>query len=116
MKAEFIGKNKGKYKNINIAWETGLIVDEENRDNNIRSDLGSQEYRMACDSFLFPVVEEFKPDLIIVSCGFDGAIHDHLGWSNLSAMVYAYMTKRLVDICDRVLVVQEGGYNVELLG
>lgn len=31
-------------------------------------------------------------------------------------MMYAYMTKKLIDICDRVLVVQEGGYNIDLLG
>jgi histone deacetylase 6 len=65
---------------------------------------------------LFLVVEEFKPDVIIISCGFDGAVHDQLGWSNLTAMMYAYMTKKLIDICDRVLVVQEGGYNIDLLG
>lgn len=116
MRAEFIGKGKGQYKNINIAWETGLVVDEEVRTNNTRSDLGNHEYRTACDMFLMPVVEEFKPDLIIVSCGFDGGIHDHLGWSNLTSMCYAYMTKRLIDICENVLVVQEGGYNVDLMG
>ena len=26
------------------------------------------------------------------------------------------MTKKLIDICEKVLVVQEGGYNVELIG
>jgi acetoin utilization deacetylase AcuC-like enzyme len=41
---------------------------------------------------LFPMVKEFKPDLILISCGFDGALHDHLGWSNLSAIQYEYMT------------------------
>lgn len=76
MKAEYIGKGNGKFKNINIAWETGLVVDEERRENNTISELGNEEYRTACDTFLFPVVEEFKPDLIIVSCGFDGAAHD----------------------------------------
>jgi acetoin utilization deacetylase AcuC-like enzyme len=49
MKSEFIGKGKGKYKNINVAWETGLVVDEEVRENNTRSDLGNSEYRMVCD-------------------------------------------------------------------
>jgi len=116
MRAEYVGEGKGQYKNINVAWETGLVVDEEVRENNTRSDLGNAEYRAACDSFLFPAVEEFKPDIILISCGFDGAVHDHLGWSNLTSLMYAYMTKRLIDICPRVLVIQEGGYNVDLLG
>ena len=62
------------------------------------------------------MVQEFKPDLILISCGFDGALHDHLGWSNLSAIQYEYMTSQLNKICEKVLVIQEGGYNVEFLG
>ena len=76
MKSQYIGKGKGKYKNINISWETGLVVDEEVRENNTVSELGNSEYRMECDTFLFPVIEEFAPDIIIISCGFDGAVHD----------------------------------------
>jgi hypothetical protein len=34
MKAENIGSDKGKHFNINVAWETGFVVDEENRSNN----------------------------------------------------------------------------------
>jgi histone deacetylase 6 len=56
------------------------------------SDLGNNEYRRACDIILFNMVKEFKPDLIIVSCGFDSAIHDFLGWSKLSPIFYGYMT------------------------
>lgn len=62
------------------------------------------------------MVSEFKPDIIIISCGFDGAIHDQLGWSNLSPLLYAYMTNQLNQICPKVLVIQEGGYNVDYLG
>ena len=84
--------------------------------NNKVSELGNREYRYACDTLLFPVIDEYKPELIIVSCGFDSAIHDFLGWSNVTPLMYAYMTQRLSDICPKVLVVQEGGYNVEYLG
>jgi len=28
MKAEYIGEGNGKYFNVNVAWETGKIVDE----------------------------------------------------------------------------------------
>jgi acetoin utilization deacetylase AcuC-like enzyme len=44
--------------------------------NNVVSDLGNNEYKNACDNLLFPMIEEFKPDVVIISCGFDSAIHD----------------------------------------
>ena len=81
MLPEYIGKDKGKYRNINIAWQTGTIVDEVDRLNNKVSDLGNKEYKNACDNLLFPIVREFKPDIIMISSGFDGALHDMLGWS-----------------------------------
>jgi histone deacetylase 6 len=89
---EYIGEDKGKYFNINVAWETGLVVDELNREKNTTSTLGNNEYKNACDTLIFPIVSEFNPDIILISCGFDGAIHDHLGWSNLSPLMYGYMT------------------------
>ena len=76
MKAEFIGEDAGKYRNVNVAWNTGLKVDEESRQNNTVAMLGNNEYRRACDHILFPMVSEFAPDLIMISCGFDAAIHD----------------------------------------
>jgi histone deacetylase 6 len=105
MKAESIGEGQGMYLNVNVAWETGLVVDEINRENNKVSELGNNEYKYACDKLLFPMVQEFKPDLILVSCGFDGAVHDFLGWSNISPMMYAYMTNQLNKICPKVLVI-----------
>jgi len=35
MCAEFIGEGKGKYFNVNIAWETGEVVNEFERDKNV---------------------------------------------------------------------------------
>jgi histone deacetylase 6 len=116
MASSYIGEGKGKYFNVNIAWETNTVVDEVNRLGNQVSELGNNEYKYACDNLLLPMVSEFNPDIILVSCGFDGAIHDYLGWCNLSPMLYAYMTFKLMNICPRILVVQEGGYNVEYLG
>ena len=89
---EYCGKGKGLGYNVNIAWHTGTVVDEVNRDANVLSDLGCNEYVRACETLLFPLAREFKPDLILVSCGFDGAIHDFLGWSQLCPMMYFWMT------------------------
>lgn len=92
MQSEFIGKGKGKYRNVNVSWQTGLTVDEEVRENNTLSNLGNNEYKLACDSLLFPMVKEYNPDIIIISCGLDSAMHDFLGWSKLSPLMYFYMT------------------------
>ena len=92
MRAEYIGKEKGKYRNVNIAWQTGTIVDEHDRLNNKVSDLGNNEYKNACDTLLFPMVTEFKPDIILISSGFDGGLHDMLGWSQLTSIQYENMT------------------------
>lgn len=92
MKPESIGEGRGKYFNVNVAWNTNQVVDEVVRGNNTQSTLGNEEYRHACDSLLFPIIQEFEPDLIIVSCGFDSALHDQLGWSKLTSLMYAYMT------------------------
>ena len=54
--------------------------------------------------------------MILISCGFDGAVHDELGWSNLCPLEYYRMTKELMKICPKVVVMQEGGYNTDFLG
>jgi hypothetical protein len=46
---------------VNVAWETGLEVDEFDRMNNKVSELGNADYRYACDTLLFPIIEEYKP-------------------------------------------------------
>ena len=72
----FTGRNEGLGYNINIAWQTGLVSDEDNRSNNKQSELGNREYMYACETLLLPIARQFKPDLILVSCGFDSAIHN----------------------------------------
>ena len=90
---------------MNIAWNTGSVVDEINRENNTESELGNAEYKKAYEELVLPMLKEFKPDIIIISCGFDGAIHDPLGRSKLSPLMYAYMTNELNKICSHILVV-----------
>ena len=69
----YIGSGVGKGYHINVAWNT----EGENPTQKIGP--GAHEYRYACEQLLFPVAKEFKPDIILISCGFDSAIHDPLG-------------------------------------
>ncbi len=44
-----------------------------------------------CKALLFPIIKEFKPDLIYVSAGFDSCRGDPLGGLDLLPEGYAYM-------------------------
>ena len=41
---EQIGTGRGIGFHANVAWETGFVVDESDRKNNVRVDLGANEY------------------------------------------------------------------------
>jgi len=114
--ASYIGEGAGAGYNVNVAWQTGKEADEEVRENNEVTELGSAEYVYAFEKLMIPIAREFAPDLILVSCGFDGGIHDPLGWSKLCPLVYYHMTRELIKVCPKVIVIQEGGYNTDYLG
>ena len=77
--------------------------------------MGDAEYLLAFDEVVIPVAEAYKPDIILVSAGFDAAEGDPLGGYKISPAGYAHMTRRLQAIksaAGRVVVVLEGGYNL----
>ena len=64
-----------------------------------------------------PAIEEFSPDLIIISAGFDAHKNDPLGLGGLSAEDFGTVTKVLCQlakkVCSgRILSILEGGYGV----
>lgn len=89
---ENIGEGKGRGYHVNVAWETGLVVNESDRKANTRSELGSNEYKLAFERLVLPLAKEFAPDVILISCGFDAGIGDPIGWSKLSPLMYFWMT------------------------
>lgn len=67
---------------------------------------------------LTPVVRQYRPDIIMVSAGFDICRGDPLGMMAVTREGFGYMTRILVDlaeeVCDgRLLVVLEGGYHLD---
>jgi acetoin utilization deacetylase AcuC-like enzyme len=56
-----------------------------------------------------------KPDLTIISAGFDAARGDPLGGCDITPEGYAHLTKQLMEVTPdgKVLLVLEGGYNLE---
>jgi histone deacetylase 6 len=90
--AEFTGEGEGEGFNINIAWETGTNSTEQQKSGETLK-LGNQEYRRAFEGVILPVLKEYQPDLILISCGFDAAIHDQLGRCRVSSSTYFWMTQ-----------------------
>jgi acetoin utilization deacetylase AcuC-like enzyme len=84
----------------------------------LRAGDGSDAFREAFESALLPRVEDFRPDLIIISAGFDAHWRDPLANLNLVEADYAWATQKLMEIADRhargrVVSVLEGGYDLE---
>ena len=69
---------------------------------------------------LIPKIQNFKPDLIIISAGFDAHEDDPLGQMKVSSDCYRKMTLMILklaeEVCDgRLLSMLEGGYNHKAL-
>ena len=69
---------------------------------------------------LTPIALEYKPQLIIVSAGFDTHYDDPIGGMHVTEQGYAYMTSIIMEIADRVcegrvVALLEGGYDLGAL-
>lgn len=106
-KAEMCGAGIGVGCNINIPFNGGL-----------EPKYGDVEYLAAFRTIVIPIVKEYKPDIILVSAGFDAADghSPQLGGYCVSPACFAYMTKRLMDFANGKLVLAlEGGYVLQAL-
>ncbi|WP_434779560.1 histone deacetylase family protein [Neisseria sp. Ec49-e6-T10] len=81
---------------------------------------GSFELRKTIARQWLPRLKAFKPELIIISAGFDGHKDDEMSHLNFVEADYKWMTEKLMRIADlygkgRMVSVLEGGYNVSSL-
>jgi acetoin utilization deacetylase AcuC-like enzyme len=81
---------------------------------------GGREFRAAMEEAILPALDAFKPELVIVSAGFDAHRADPLGGLNLVEADFAWITQRLMEIAGvhaggRVVSVLEGGYDIPAL-
>jgi acetoin utilization deacetylase AcuC-like enzyme len=79
---------------------------------------GRREIFKACEDGLLPRVATFKPELVLVSAGFDSRIDDPLGDFRLTDDDFSDLTKLVVGLAKdhaegRVISVLEGGYNLD---
>jgi len=84
----------------------------------LRAGDGGEIFREAFEVAILPRVAAFRPDLIIVSAGFDAHWRDPLANLNLTEADFAWATQSLMEIADRICAgrivsLLEGGYDLE---
>jgi acetoin utilization deacetylase AcuC-like enzyme len=81
---------------------------------------GSEEFRALWNDVLLPRLHAFRPQLVLVSAGFDAHQRDPLANLQLQTEDYAWITERLVDLArahagGRLVSTLEGGYDLQAL-
>jgi acetoin utilization deacetylase AcuC-like enzyme len=79
---------------------------------------GGDQFRDAMETSILPRLEDFGPDLVIISAGFDAHMRDPLANLNFLEPDFAWATKKLMDVADRhaggrVVSLLEGGYDLQ---
>jgi acetoin utilization deacetylase AcuC-like enzyme len=82
---------------------------------------GGEAFRAAFDSRILPRLRDFRPELIVISAGFDAHMDDPLANINLNADDFVWATQKIMDVADqfadgRIVSVLEGGYDLKALG
>jgi len=78
-------------------------------------------FRAAIENTWLPALADFKPELIIISAGFDAHADDPLAYLELVEADYTWITQRIREVADthaegRVVSALEGGYSLSALG
>jgi acetoin utilization deacetylase AcuC-like enzyme len=101
---------------------TGAVSERGARNTIVNAPLrpgdGGHEFRQAMETAILPRLEDFGPDLIIISAGFDAHMRDPLANLNFLEPDYTWVTQKLMELADRrangrVVSVLEGGYDLE---
>ncbi|MDN3556982.1 class II histone deacetylase [Halomonas maura] len=76
--------------------------------------LGAYAHAMA--TLVLPALEAFRPEMIVVACGYDACAKDPLGKMLLNSRAFGDMTRQLMALAERVcagrlVMVHEGGYS-----
>src|SRR5881409_1862435 len=104
--AEDVGTGEGRGFTVNIPFSAGC---------------GDTSYLAAHDRIVEPIVEQFRPDLILVSLGIDAHYRDLLTSLVLSSPGYVELLARSAALATRLCgsrfaVALEGGYHLDALG
>jgi acetoin utilization deacetylase AcuC-like enzyme len=101
---------------------TGASDERGDHDNIVNAPLasedGSAKFRAAFENLILPQLQKFRPELILISAGFDAHFRDPLASLNLNAEDFGWVTRKLMDVAEtsaggRIVSVLEGGYDLQ---
>ena len=100
-----IGSGDGTGFTVNLPLEVGAV---------------DTDYQIAFAEVVVPVLTQYKPDLLLVSAGFDAHERDPLAGMRLTTGAFGAMTSELAkvaqDCCQgRIVLMTEGGYDLTAL-
>jgi len=106
------------YPGTGAASETGVgnIVNVP-----LRPMSGSDQFRLGMTQRILPALDAFRPELLLVSAGFDAHKSDPLAQLLLEEGDYTWVTEKLLEIAcrhanGRLIATLEGGYDLAALG
>ncbi|HEX8665152.1 MAG TPA: histone deacetylase family protein [Beijerinckiaceae bacterium] len=101
---------------------TGAVSERGDHDTVVNAPLspgdGGDVFREAFETAILPRLENFSPDLVVISAGFDAHWRDPLANLNLVEADFAWATQKLMGLAEkrcngRIVSVLEGGYDLE---
>jgi len=100
--ADEIGRGNGEGFTVNLPLEAGAV---------------DEDYQIVFSEIVVPVLRQFKPDLLLVSAGFDAHERDPLAGMRLTTPAFGAMTqeiRRVAEECcgGRLMAITEGGYDL----
>jgi acetoin utilization deacetylase AcuC-like enzyme len=100
------GRGEGEGKTLNIPFPAGV---------------GDEVILEATDRVFAPILRKFRPDMILISAGFDSSEHDTVGQFKITDAGFSKLALRWRDLAEelcegRIAAALEGGYNLEQLG
>jgi acetoin utilization deacetylase AcuC-like enzyme len=100
-----LGAGEGEGYTVNVPLQPGS---------------GDAEYVSVMNEIFVPLTQEFKPELIALSVGFDALAEDPLTQLGLTTKAYGWLTKYTIEqankLCDgKVVLTLEGGYALKPL-
>jgi len=101
-----IGEGPGRGTTMNIPMSPGS---------------GDEDYIAAFESRILPKLYQFKPEILLISAGFDAHADDPLAQMELSDQGFESITRMLVDVSKahcggKIISALEGGYSLGALG
>ena len=101
--ADEIGEGAGRGFTKNFPMEAGR---------------GDAAYLRAVEDVLVKIIDDYRPNAILLSAGFDAHVRDSIGGMQVSEHAFGEITRRIVEAAERhcegrILSLLEGGYDPE---